>query len=285
MRYRFLRFPEGKEKALTLSYDDGCLHDKRLIEIADQYGIKVTLNINSGMMGGGDQWHLSAQELKALVSSGGHEIAVHGAEHIALGKATVVNGIREVLVCRQELEKEFGGVIRGMAYADTGIGQMTAGVTLAEIEHYLKELGIAYSRALGGDNCRFEIPEDFYAWMPTAHHQNPELMNWLELFLKEALPEYVAKRMPKLFYLWGHSYEFERNGNWDLFEQFCREAGGHDDVWYATNIAICDYVRAYQALQFSVDNTKVFNPTCQTVWFEVDGQVFCAPAGALTELG
>ena len=24
MRYNFLRFPDGKTKALTLSYDDGC---------------------------------------------------------------------------------------------------------------------------------------------------------------------------------------------------------------------------------------------------------------------
>lgn len=26
-------FPEGKKAALTMSYDDGCIHDKRLVDI------------------------------------------------------------------------------------------------------------------------------------------------------------------------------------------------------------------------------------------------------------
>ena len=36
MGYRFLRFPGGKAKALTLSYDDGCIADKRLAETLDK---------------------------------------------------------------------------------------------------------------------------------------------------------------------------------------------------------------------------------------------------------
>ncbi len=80
MRYRFLRFPEGKEKALTLSYDDGCKYDEKLISILNQYGIKTTLNINSEMLGKTtDDWRLPAQKILELANSGGHEIALHGA--------------------------------------------------------------------------------------------------------------------------------------------------------------------------------------------------------------
>ena len=43
-----MRFPGGKPKALTLSYDDGVEQDVKLIEIAEKYGIKGTFNINSG---------------------------------------------------------------------------------------------------------------------------------------------------------------------------------------------------------------------------------------------
>ncbi|WP_330672485.1 hypothetical protein [Acetatifactor muris] len=32
-------FPEGKAKALTMSYDDGKLQDERLVEIFNKYGI------------------------------------------------------------------------------------------------------------------------------------------------------------------------------------------------------------------------------------------------------
>ena len=42
MRYRFLRFPKGRGKALTLSYDDGCVYDKKLIE---KYGDSGLLNL------------------------------------------------------------------------------------------------------------------------------------------------------------------------------------------------------------------------------------------------
>ena len=34
-------FPGGKAKALTMSYDDGKLQDKRLIGIFNKYGIKA----------------------------------------------------------------------------------------------------------------------------------------------------------------------------------------------------------------------------------------------------
>ncbi len=285
MRYRFMRFPGGREKALTLSYDDGCRQDVRLIETANRYGIKVTLNVNSNLFGTEPgQWRLTARQVGELAASGGHEIAVHGAEHIAVGRSTAATGIREVLLCREALEKEFGGIIRGMAYADSGITQLTGGVSLEDIEHYLKDLDIAYGRTLGGDNNGFQMPENFYRWMPTAHHNNPQMMAYLEEFLDGPLPDYIAKRSPRLFYLWGHSYEFEQQDNWELLEEFCRKAGGHDEVWYATNIEICDYAAAYYALQFSMDNSRVFNPTCRDVWFEVDKEIFCAPAGKLTEL-
>ena len=47
MRYRFLRFPGGKDKAVTFSYDDGFRYDIRLAQTLDRYGIKGTFNLNS----------------------------------------------------------------------------------------------------------------------------------------------------------------------------------------------------------------------------------------------
>ena len=43
-------FPEGKAKALTMSYDDGKVQDERLVGIFNKYGIKGTFNINYGRM-------------------------------------------------------------------------------------------------------------------------------------------------------------------------------------------------------------------------------------------
>ena len=43
-----MRFPDGKAKALTLSYDDGVEQDEHLLEIVLKHGLKGTFNINSG---------------------------------------------------------------------------------------------------------------------------------------------------------------------------------------------------------------------------------------------
>lgn len=47
MAYRHMRYPGGKAKAVTFSYDDGVHHDIRLAEICNRHGIKVTFNILS----------------------------------------------------------------------------------------------------------------------------------------------------------------------------------------------------------------------------------------------
>ena len=42
-------FPGGKFKVLTLSYDDGKLEDKSLVDIFNKNGIRATFNVNSGL--------------------------------------------------------------------------------------------------------------------------------------------------------------------------------------------------------------------------------------------
>ena len=82
-----------------------------------------------------------------------------------------------------------------------------------------------------------------------------------------------------LFYVWGHSYEFDDNGNWDLIENFAKRMSGRKDIWYATNIQIYDYVRAYKSLVFSIDGERTFNPSALPVWIEIRGRVYRIDGG------
>ena len=87
----------------------------------------------------------------------------------------------------------------------------------------------------------------------------------------------------KLFYLWGHSYEFEANDNWQVISSFAKKMGGHKDVWYATNIEVVDYVNAYRSLIVSADGSTVYNPTAATLWLEENGALHrIAPGETLT---
>ncbi len=283
MRYRFLRFPGGKAKAVTFSYDDGCRHDIRLAEIIGRYGIKCTFNINSGLLGKDDaDWHLTADEIQKHIVDAGHEIAVHGDFHIAPGLARPLDVIQDVLNCRLALEKRYRKIIRGMAYPDSGITCFQNGTNYENIRSYLQDLGIVYSRTLGGDNCDFRLPADWFAWMPTAHHENPALMDYADKFLQiqpDAPHTYYANRYPRLFYLWGHSYEFHNSNNWTLLEDFCKKISGRADIWYATNIEIYNYVHAYNSLIFSADGNQVHNPSLMAVWFRTDDKQYCIHSG------
>ena len=270
MRYCFPRFPEGKFKALTLSYDDGVQADIRLAELTHKHGIKCTFNVNGSSMCGG--MRISTDTIKEKVVPYGHEIAVHGANHIAPGVAAPGLIIKDMLMCRLELEEAFGTIIRGMAYPDSGIRRMENGNSYENIRQYLSDIGIVYGRSAGGDNDCFMLPNDFLNWMPTAHHKNSHLDEYADKFLattEEGL--YGSHRFPRLFYLWGHSYEFDRDDNWEIIERFCEKMGGHDDIWYATNIEIYEYIEAYRRLVPSADHTKYYNPTNTTVWINVDG--------------
>lgn len=279
MRYRFLRFPDGKAKAVTFSYDDGCREDAIMAETLTRYGLKGTFNLNSEELRQGSG--LSEDEVKTLILDRGHEVAVHGAWHRAEGTMRPIEGIRDVLDCRLELEKKYGRIIRGMAYPDTGICYFENSASYESVRKYLKELDIVYSRTLGGDNNKFELPADWYAWMPTVHHNNPETIEYIEQFINLDLSPnvYHARRAPRLFYIWGHSYEFETNNNWELLREICEKISGNDEIWYATNIEIYEYVNAYYSLIYSADGTIVYNPTLFTVWFDIDGKLYFIKPG------
>jgi len=279
MRTVFMRYPEGKAKAVTFSYDDGIQSDRRLAAIFDKYGMKGTFNFCcDGVM---KPPYFSKEEMEEIFFSKGHEIAVHGAFHRANGNTRPIEGIKDVLDCRLFLEEKCDRIIRGMAYPDTGITRMGNFGSYEGIKQYLTELDIAYARTLGGDNNSFDLPLDFHAWMPTAHHDNPKIMEYIDEFLTldTSTAVYHAKRTPKLFYIWGHSYEFDRKNNWEHIEEICQKLSGSDEIWYATNIEIYDYVEAYKSLKYSADGYIIFNPSLVTVWLDVDGKLYSVNPG------
>lgn len=273
MKYSFLRFPEGKAKAVTLSYDDGMKDDIRLLEAINKYNLKCTFNLVGATVEG--ECGLSKNFIKENILAKGHEIANHGYNHRGQDVIRPIEGIKDVLDSRLFLEKEFGKIIRGMAFPDRRIDRFVKPVIYERIKTYLKELDIAYARTTGGDNDRFALPEDWYNWVPTAHHGNPEIFKYIEKFINLDISDlYIASRDPKLFYLWGHSFEFEWNKNWELLDEICKKLSGRDDVWYATNMEIYEYVQAYNSLVYSADGEIIYNPTLFEIWFDIDGTLY-----------
>lgn len=278
--YKFMRFPEGKTKAVTLSYDDGCKSDLRFSDVITPKGLKCTFNLCSFKRIS----RITKEEIQTYFLDRGHEIAVHGAYHRAEGSLRPIEGIREVLDCRLELEEIFDIIIRGMAYPDSGITFMENGTSYEKIKSYLTELDIAYSRTLGNDNTSFSLPEDWHRWMPSVHHTNPDVLEMIDKFLSiDISPKaYPAARKPRLFYMWGHTYEFDDRNEWELLDKITDKLSGKDDIWYATNMEIYEYVNAYNSLIYSADGCTVYNPTLFEIWFDTydtDAHLHCIKPG------
>ena len=47
---RYMRYPNGLGKAVTLSYDDGVQQDISMIALMKKYGVKGTFNLNSAFI-------------------------------------------------------------------------------------------------------------------------------------------------------------------------------------------------------------------------------------------
>ena len=62
-----------------------------------------------------------------------------------------------------------------------------------------------------------------------------------------------------MFYVWGHSYEFDENDNWNVIEDFAKFIGGRNDIWYAANIEIYEYVQAFKNLYTDTMNKIIYN--------------------------
>lgn len=278
MMYTFLRFPEGKPKAVTFSYDDAPKDDVRLVEIFNKYGMKATFNHNGG---GGRETNFTAEQMHELFLSKGHEIAIHGALHRANGSLRLIEGIREVLDNRLMLEERCGRIIRGMAYPDTGITRFPNAPGYAEIKQYLTELDIAYARTIGPVDEEFPLPVDFHAWTPTAHHDNPNIFGYIDKFLALDLSTktYKSMRFPRLMFIWGHGFEFGKKNNWEQIENICEKLANNEEIWYATNIEICEYVEAYKSLRHSANGHIIYNPTVIKVWFDIDGKLYSIEPG------
>ena len=82
-----------------------------------------------------------------------------------------------------------------------------------------------------------------------------------------------------VFYLWGHSYEFDGGNNWEIIEEFAKFMGGREDIWYATNGEIYEYVQAYDRLEFSADGGYIHNPSAIDIYLCYFKKNYVIPAG------
>ena len=221
----------GKKKAITFSYDDGVTQDERLISLFNKYGLKCTFNVNSGFLGhpgellreGVHVRHdkIAPDRLRAVYE--GHEVATHSVTHPYLTRLSDEEVIREIEEDRIRLSELLGYEVVGHAYP---MGDCDRRVADLLRDH----TGVKYARTVTSTH-NFDIQTDMHLFNPTVYHHGEmdEMFRLGEEFLSLKTDE------PKLFYIWGHAYEFDIHNDWKRFEEFLEMISGRDDIFYGTN--------------------------------------------------
>jgi peptidoglycan/xylan/chitin deacetylase (PgdA/CDA1 family) len=269
-RIEIPKFPNNKRIAVTTSFDDGVIHDRRVVDAFNQWGLKATWNLNSGHFLKPDGNHVPANEVATLYA--GHEVAIHTVTHPHLPRLDASQIVTEVLDDRKALEDLVQYPVRGMAYP--------YGTFDKNVIDILRSLGIAYARTIvRADNCF--PPEEPLAW-PATHHQYDKTP-------EGAVPErwnewYNSKWFNGVFYIWGHTYEFNNKNDWPSLERIYKPLAGKPDVWYATNIQLFDYENARRQLILAANKNFAYNPTALSVTILADDKQIEVPPGQTIQL-
>lgn len=216
----------GKMKAVTFSYDDGIEQDKRLVELFNNYRLKCTFNLNTGIQSPESCWENGDVHVNRMKQEGlaelykGHEIATHGLTHASLTELDAEGVIAEMKTDIDNIAAIYGVKPVGMAYA--------YGTYNDAVVEQLRGLGIKYARTVEATHS-FELQTDLLRFKATCHHNDAELFRLAEEFLA------LKPEKPAVFYVWGHSYEFDVDKTWDGIEKLCKMLSGKDDIFYGTN--------------------------------------------------
>lgn len=255
----FLRFPGFKTKAVTFSYDDGTVHDRKMIEILNRFGIKATFNLNAGLLGN-DESHVKPDEIISLYA--GHEVASHSLLHHHLENLHSGSMVYQVIADRERLESILEKPVQGFAFPFGFTGSQ-------DVIGAIKSCGMRYARTIAS-TYNLDLPNNPLSWNPTCHHSDKMLNDLIDKLLSNEDTKYPWQIRPKLLYIWGHSCEF--SDKWYELENICMKLSRHDDIWYATNLEIINYIYSYKEIRCSVNGRYIYNPTDTTIYLFADNR-------------
>lgn len=224
-----VRFPGGRTKALSMSYDDGSEHDRRLVALFDHYGLRGSFHLTSSTLG--LDYRIGRNEVRHLYAR--HEVACHGATHADLTGLPDEAVRRELRDDKTTLEAIAGRPVRGLAYPFGSHDARTEGMAA--------EAGFAYARGIT-DTGDFDLPASPLRLTTTCHHNDALDLGRRFLDADDREPRWMRVR--------GHSFELDgfmtadSTKDWAYMESFCRLMAEGGGIWFAPLIEVLDHLEA-----------------------------------------
>ena len=194
-------------KYFLLSFDDGTIYDRRFVELLNQYHIRGTFNLNSGLED--FVWYYEDRfpvRRQILAEIGdlyrGHEIASHSLHHHWLNTLTPPQISREIGEDCETLKKLFHLSEIGFGVPFTACGEREIRL-IRKYVRYIRLSEFADS---------FALPADEYHIPIHGLYNDPDIREKISTFAKNNLPV-------SLFVMAGHSYELEVLNHWEYMEE------------------------------------------------------------------
>jgi hypothetical protein len=124
---------------------------------------------------------------------------------------------------REMLESLMGKEIRCMAYPCGGVNNNDA-----VAETIKATTKIRFARTITS-TYSFDLQENLFRFNPTIHFRDKRLFDLVKEFLELKTDE------PKLFYIWGHTYQLGVDMSWADFEEVCKRLASVKGLVFETN--------------------------------------------------
>ena len=256
-------YPQGKPKAVVVTYDDGVLQDRPFVALLNRYGLKGTFNLNSGLMENEFEWiHENGCVIKRLATDSvvplyqGHEIASHSLTHPYMEHLSEEELMAELQMDKANLEKLFGPEIKGFAVPFDYYSE--------RIERCARRCGFAYVR-LPEESRSFVPPEDTFNWKAGMFHLDGGLADFVNVFLS-------ASDELAFCQIVGHSYDLDTENMWDAIEDIFKKISADHEVLSMTTIELIEYLRAMRKAE--ITDRRIQNNSDISLWFQIDGEIY-----------
>lgn len=225
---------------VTTSWDDGHLLDKKLATLLKRYHIKGTFYVAPEDHEFEPADRLKAADIKTIARD--FEIGAHTITHPRLPQVALDTAKIEITGSKAQLEAIIGRPVTSFCYP--------GGEYRPEHVQMAAEAGYTYARtvsrfSLTAGPSPLTVPTTIHAYrhwsdlwpIAQAAGFNPVkfvryLLNWDELAI--ALFN-RSRRLGGVFHLWGHSWEIDRNRDWNRLERVLAYISKQPGVTYTTN--------------------------------------------------
>jgi peptidoglycan/xylan/chitin deacetylase (PgdA/CDA1 family) len=219
---------------VTTSWDDGDTLDVKLSRLLTKYGLKGTFYIG--------QSHkridpLRREDVQEIAKE--HEIGAHTLNHVHLTRVPLPEAKAQIEDSKAWTEEVLGREVDMFSYP--------YGEYNREVEEIVRNCGF-----IGARTCDYAAPDavtDPFRWGVTlgASNRSPliTLKTWLKsrISIRSLLDWRIRSELlfdlaldkGGVWHLWGHSWEIDKDADWDKLERVLAYVGNRTDVLYATN--------------------------------------------------